>query len=68
MQASSDATAYTVDWYDVDFLDLKTGNTVGNVTFNNSSERLGINVQGFHPYIRLELGIDAGNVDLIQYR
>jgi len=68
VQGSSDATAYTVLWYDVDFQDLKTGNTVSNVQFSNSTERLGINVQGFHPYIRLEFGIDAGNVDLIQYR
>ena len=68
VQASTDATAYTVDWYDVDFLDLKTGNTVSNVQFSSSTERLGINVVGFHPFIRLEFGIDAGNVDLIQYR
>ena len=68
VQASSDASAYTVDWYDVDFLDLKTGNTVSNITLTNSSERLGINVAGFHPYVRLELGVDSGNVELITYR
>jgi hypothetical protein len=25
-------------------------------------------VEGFHPYIRLELDINNGNIDLIQYR
>lgn len=68
VQGASDAVAETPEWYDVDFLDLKTGNTVSNVTFSSSTERLGINVAGYHPYIRLELGIDSGNVDLITYR
>jgi hypothetical protein len=68
VQGASDAISETVQWYDVDFLDLNTGNTVSNVTFNNSSQRLGINVSGFHPYIRLEFGINTGNVDLITYR
>ena len=68
VQGSSDATAYTVEWYDVDFVDLKTGNSVGNIVFNNSTERFGINVQGYHPYLRLQFGINGGNVDLITYR
>jgi hypothetical protein len=68
VQGSSDATAYTVEWYDVQFEDLKTGNTVSNVQFTNSSERLGFNVEGYHPYLRLSVQIDSGNVDLIQYR
>lgn len=68
VQGSSDATAYTVEWYDVQFEDLKTGNTVSNVQFTNSSERLGFNVEGYHPYLRLSVQINSGNVDLIQYR
>lgn len=68
VQGSSDATAYTVEWYDIDFEDLETGNTVSNLIFTTSTERLGINVEGYHPYIRLELGIDQGNIDLITYR
>jgi hypothetical protein len=56
------------EWYNVSFEDLKTGNTVDQINFTNSTERLGINVAGYHPYIRLELGIDNGNIDLIQYR
>jgi hypothetical protein len=67
-QGSSDATAQTVLWYDIDFEDLKTGNTVSNVTFSGSSERIGINVEGFHPYIRLAFLKNSGNVDLITYR
>jgi len=68
VQGSSDAVAQTVEWYDIDFEDLATGNTVSNLSFNASTERLGINVEGYHPYIRLEVGIDQGNVSLIQYR
>jgi len=56
------------EWYNVAFEDLKTGNTVDQINFTNSTERLGINVEGYHPYIRLELGINNGNIDLIQYR
>lgn len=68
IQGSSDATAYTVEWYDVDFQDLGTGNTVANLSFNHAVERLGINVLGFHPYIRLEFEINGGKVDQIIYR
>ena len=68
VQGASDATAQTVDWYDVEFEDLKTGNTVDSLHFVDRTERLGINVEGFHPYIRLELDINNGNIDLIQYR
>jgi hypothetical protein len=68
VQASSDATP--ILWTGMMWISLisRQGNTVSNVQFNGSTERLGINVQGFHPYIRLEFGIDAGNVNLIQYR
>jgi hypothetical protein len=68
VQGSSDATAYTVEWYDIDFEDLETGNSVSNLIFSTSTERRGINVEGYHPYIRLELGINQGNIDLITYR
>lgn len=56
------------EWYNIPFEDLKTGNTVSSLDFNRATERLGINVAGFHPYLRLELQISNGNVDLIQYR
>jgi hypothetical protein len=62
------ATDADEEWYDIDFEDLKTGNTVSNVAFTHSTERLGFNVEGFHPLIRLQFGIDEGNVDLITYR
>ena len=53
-QGSSDATAYTVEWYDVDLQDLETGNIVGNLTFDHSVKRVAFNVSGYHPYIRLQ--------------
>jgi len=68
VQGSSDATANTVEWYNVDFQDLATGNTVSELAFTHSTEKLGINIQGYHPYIRLEFGINNGNIDLIKYR
>jgi len=67
-QGSSDATAQTVLWYDVDFEDLETGNTVSEINFSSNTSRRAINVEGFHPYIRLEFQISQGNIDLIQYR
>lgn len=68
VQGATDAMSETVEWYDISFQDLKTGNTVGNVAFTNTTERLGFNVEGYHPYVRLQFGLDNGNVSLIQYR
>jgi len=68
VQGATDATANTVEWYDVSFQDLRTGNTVDLVSFSDSNERLGFNVEGYHPYLRLQVQIDTGAVDLIQYR
>lgn len=68
VQGSTDATAYTVEWYNIPFEDLRNNQTVNDVVLVNSTERLGINVSGFHPYLRLEFQISEGNVDLITYR
>lgn len=68
VQGATDAAAQTIEWYNINFEDLKTGNTVSNVSLTNSSERLGFNVEGYHPYLRLEIQINSGKVDLIQYR
>ena len=56
------------EWYNIDFQDLTTGNTVSELAFGNVTSRLGINVEGYHPYLRLEFGITDGNIDLITYR
>ena len=68
VQGATDATGNTVEWYSVPFEDLNTGNIVSNVSFNTSNARLGFNVEGYHPFIRLQIGIDGGNVALITYR
>jgi hypothetical protein len=68
VQGADAATANTVEWYDIPFEDLKTGNTINQLTLSNSTERLGINVAGFHPYIRLELQFAQGELSLITYR
>ena len=75
-QGSSDATAYTVEWYDVDLIDLETGNTVGNLTFDHSVKRVAFNVEGYNPYIRLQFNAltnvanagDGLHVSSITYR
>lgn len=68
VQGSSDATAYTVEWYNIDFTDLKTGNLVSEINFDHSVDRVGINVEGYHPYLRLQFGINSGKIDNITYR
>lgn len=64
---SSDADTNN-EWYEIPFEDLQTGNTVNELNFNNATDRRGINIKGYHPYIRLELQISTGNIDLITYR
>ena len=56
------------EWYQIPFTDLNTGSTVDELAFLSGTQRLGINVDGFHPLIRLELEILDGNIDLITYR
>lgn len=68
VQGAVAATSNTVEWYKVAFEDLATGNTVNQLDLTSSTERLGINVEGFHPYIRLELNFSTGELAEIQYR
>lgn len=68
VQGATDAVGNTVQWYTVPFEDLKTGNTVDMISMANSTQRIGINVEGYHPYVRLELDINGGNIALITYR
>jgi hypothetical protein len=56
------------EWYDIPFYDLKSNTTRDELSFIDSTERVGINVEGYHPYLRLGLEIIEGNVDLIIYR
>jgi len=68
VQGATAATAQTTEWYSVPFKNLETGSTVDELTLVAATRRLGINVAGYHPYLRIELAISNGNVDLIQYR
>lgn len=68
VQGASDAVAYTTEWYNVNFEYLATGNTVSELEFTNTFSRFGINVEGFHPYIRLAFGVSNGNISAITYR
>jgi hypothetical protein len=67
-QGATAATANTVEWYNVSFEDLATGNIVSQLNFTNTTDRVGINVAGFHPYIRLELNFSTGELAEILYR
>ena len=55
------------EWYQVDFQDLETGNTVSQINVT-TDRRIAINVSGYHPYVRLELGQTTGNIEQILYR
>jgi hypothetical protein len=68
VQGATAATANTVEWYNVPFEDLKTGNVINQLDLTHSTERLGINVAGYHPYIRLELNFSNGELSEILYR
>ena len=68
VQGATTPAATPQQWYDINFEDLATGNTVSELQYNNASTRTGINVQGFHPYVRLQFGIDNGNIEYITYR
>lgn len=69
---SVEAASYNADtdpeWYGVSFTDLRTGNLVSQLTLANSSERVGINVEGYHPYIRIQLDITQGEIAQLYYR
>jgi len=68
VEGTTSGMSNTVEWYQVEFEDLDNQQTVDLLTFDNRSGRIGINVAGFHPNLRLSFEINSGNVDLIQYR
>lgn len=68
VQGTTNGMSNTVEWYNVDFKDLATDDTVSSMSFNNSNDRVAINVEGYHPNLRLVFEITNGNINLIQYR
>lgn len=56
------------EWYDISFFDYEQEQIVPSAHFAASNRRVGINVEGFHPYLRLSLDITSGNIDPIAYR
>lgn len=56
------------EWYDVPFTNLSTGTEVDSLSMTEGNTRVGINVAGFHPYVRLELDITDGTMSQIVYR
>ena len=68
VQGATAATAETVEWYNIPFLDYKTGNVINQLTLTNSVDRIGFNVSGYHPYLRLSFVVSSGDFGLIQYR
>jgi hypothetical protein len=68
VQGATAATANTVEWYNVPFQDLRTGQTVEQLNLTNSRERIGFNVSGYHPYLRLSFDLTSGDFGVIVYR
>ena len=68
VQGSTGGTANTVEWYNIAFEDLKAGNIANSVSFTNSTERLGFDVEGYHPQLRLAVQIQSGALPTIVYR
>jgi len=68
VEGATDDGDTNAEWYDIPFYDLKSNTVKDVLSFLDGTERVGINVEGFHPYIRLSLDIIEGNVDLITYR
>ncbi len=62
------ATTTDNEWYEIPFEYLSNSATVSNLVFSGSTAKFGINVEGYHPYIRLQVGINSGNVESIIYR
>lgn len=62
------STMNSVEWYDVDLIDLATGNTVSDIELTNTTDAQAINIEGYHPNLRLVFDIDSGNVGDIIYR
>ena len=62
------ATDTSNEWYDVSFENLGTQQTVDQIEFVSNTGLLGINVGGYHPYLRLELQVSEGNVSQVRYR
>jgi hypothetical protein len=62
------ATVDDNEWYIIPVENLATGNTVSVISFANANSRLGINVEGYHPLIRLAIQKQNGNVEAIAYR
>lgn len=68
VEGSTDLADVDQEWYEIPFQDLETGQTVDVLDFVTRSGRIAINVQGFHPYIRIGFGIAAGEIPLILLR
>ncbi len=62
------ATDTSDNWYDITYERLDTQADVEEVDFVTNTGLLGINVGGFHPYLRLEIQTSAGNVATSDYR
>jgi hypothetical protein len=56
------------EWYDIPFYDYELERVVDSSHFVDSNRRVGISVEGFHPYVRLSLDITSGNIEPIAYR
>lgn len=65
VQGASDSAD---QWYDIEFVRLDTGAAVSELTVTDRDTRLGIDVAGFHPRLRLGFETTAGGIQQILRR
>jgi hypothetical protein len=68
VEGATAATAETVEWYNIPFFDYQTGNVTEQLTLTDSIDRIGFNVSGYHPYLRLSFVVSSGDFGFIKYR
>jgi hypothetical protein len=68
VQGASNDGDVNAEWYDIDFYSFSTFTNRSQLDLQDSTARLAINVEGFHPYLRLALDPTAGNISQIIYR
>jgi hypothetical protein len=68
VEGSTNLADVNQEWYEIPFENLATGNLVDLLNFSSATDRVAINVEGFHPYLRLELSITDGDITQILYR
>ena len=66
--ATPASSANTIEWYDLDFVDMSSGTSVSTVDLSDTVVTTAINVLGYHPNLRLVFNVISGEISTILYR